>query len=309
MAELSTAPSMSVPVNTWISSITTLAPNIPPVGLPITPTLTAPISNLPNKPTVLTSISLTGSPGSLSTSSTLTKSTLPSSSWSTSERFGISSGIDSGLRYSPTAGNSTVTRVTTSHGPKLPGGAVAGIAISTFLLGALVSLVGFWLFSKRNRKANPIDDAIVSKDVEVPLQEYSMLERADDSQLRIHMRNLERLIHQHVENHYIMGTCPGSLHREDFTAGLTKFGYSDQSNPTLFTIASLLVNPKRRQIALQSLIAWVILRGVQLDNCKYSLLPDEITGFYHAISQENSRWNDPYSMINSFETRTPQITI
>ncbi|KAA8571813.1 hypothetical protein EYC84_001778 [Monilinia fructicola] len=300
MAEISTAPSISVVANTGISSITTVTFNTPPVGLPRTPTLTTPTLDLPTTPTALTSMSLTGSPGSLSTSFILRKSTLPNSSWPTSEMSETSSGIDSGSKYSPTTGNSTVTGVPTPHEPKFSGGAVAGIAISSFLLGALVALCGFWLFSKRYRGSNPIDDAIVSEDIEIPLQGYSILERADDSQIRSQIQDLGEHIYQHVENHYIMGTCPGSLHREDFTAGLIKCGYSDQSNPTVFTLASLLVNPKRRQIALQSLIAWVILRGAQLDNSEYSLLPDEITGFYHAVTQGHNRWNDKDSMITPF---------
>ncbi|KAF5874551.1 uncharacterized protein Bfra_004562 [Botrytis fragariae] len=141
------------------------------------------------------------------------------------------------------------------HGSSVSGGAIAGIAIATFIVGALLSSIGLWFYFRRKRasknpwrsengysKGNDITNhgAAIPKDPETQMQSYVIAERADDSQLRHQMQNLEELIYQHVENHYITGQYTGTSY--DFTATLKKCGYSERTEPTISTLGSLLGN-------------------------------------------------------------------
>lgn len=127
------------------------------------------------------------------------------------------------------------------------------------------------------------------------MQDYSIVERADDSQLRHEMQNLGELIYQHVENHYTTEPYPGKP--QDFIVGLTKCGYSERTEPSALMLGSLLVNPKERRTAIKNLIAWVILKGVDLKgSSEYSLLPDEIISFYRSIPRGDKRSNEQDGM-------------
>ncbi|KAF7886967.1 uncharacterized protein EAF02_003614 [Botrytis sinoallii] len=198
--------------------------------------------------------------------------------------------------------NSTATG---HHGSSVSGGAIAGIAIATFIVGALLGSIGLWFYFRRKRasktpwnsgngysKRNATTDhgVAISKDPETQMQSYVIAERADDSQLRHQMQNLGELIYQHVENHYTTGPHTGTS--QDFAATLRKCGYSERTEPTISTLGSLLGNSSERQIAIKSLIAWVILRGVELNSgSDYSLLPDEITSFYRSALKDNKQLN------------------
>ncbi|PQE28127.1 hypothetical protein CJF30_00010228 [Rutstroemia sp. NJR-2017a BBW] len=117
------------------------------------------------------------------------------------------------------------------------------------------------------------------------MDDFSPVERLDDSQFRRHMQNLEELIHQHVENHYHNRAYTGR--QEDLKVALTRCGYTDQSEPSSQTMAALLVNPSKRNTAIRSLLASVILKAVDLKNGpEDSLLPDVITQFYHMIPKK-----------------------
>ncbi|TGO61814.1 hypothetical protein BCON_0024g00140 [Botryotinia convoluta] len=196
--------------------------------------------------------------------------------------------------------NSTATG---HHGSSVSGGAIAGIAIATFIVGALLSFIGLWFYFRRKRasktpwssengysKRNTTTDhgVAISKDPETQMQSYVIAERADDSQLRHQMQNLGELIYQHVENHYTTGPHTGTS--QDFTATLKKCGYSERTEPTISTLGSLLGNSSERQTAIKSLIAWIILRGVEVNSgSEYSLLPDEITSFYRSALKDNKQ--------------------
>jgi hypothetical protein len=126
------------------------------------------------------------------------------------------------------------------------------------------------------------------------MDDYSPVERLDDSQFRRHMQNLEELIHQHVENHYHSRPYTGRL--VELEAALTGCGYTDQTEPSTQTMANLLVNPAKRNTAIRSLLASVILKAVDLRNGpENSLLPDVITQFYHMIPK-NRRANEKDGM-------------
>jgi hypothetical protein len=108
------------------------------------------------------------------------------------------------------------------------------------------------------------------------------LDPADDSQIRNHMQDLYELIHQHVENHYSTRNFQGRP--EDLRRELAKCGWSDQTEPSAQTIASLLINPVTRRVAIRHVIAWIILQHVDLESSpETSLLSTHIIASGQAI--------------------------
>ncbi|TGO17967.1 hypothetical protein BTUL_0013g00400 [Botrytis tulipae] len=250
-------------------------------------------------------VSTTASPTTASsiTASSITASSTTASSTTEATTLSISSTPTSSAF--PTFTGPANSTATGHHGSSVSGGAIAGIAIGTFIAGALLSSIGLWFYFRRKRasktpwssengysKRNPTTDhgVAISNDHETQMQSYVIAERADDSQLRHQMQNLGELIYQHVENHYTTGSHTGTS--QDFAATLRKCGYSERTEPTISTLGSLLGNSSEGQTAIKSLIAWVILRGVELNSgSEYSLLPGEITSFYRSALKDNKQLN------------------
>ncbi|TGO42568.1 hypothetical protein BHYA_0007g00680 [Botrytis hyacinthi] len=264
------------------------------------PTTASPTTASPTTASPTTASSITASSTSASSpiaspttaSPTTEATTLTTSSSPTSSSFPTYTG----------PANSTATG---HHGSSISGGAIAGIAIATFIVGALLSAIGLWFYLRRKRasktpwssengyskrSATTDHGVAISKYPETQMQNYVIAERADDSQLRHQMQNLGELIYQHVENHYTIGPHTGTS--QDFAATLRKCGYSERTEPTISALGSLLGNSSEHQTAIKSLIAWVILRGVELNSgSEYSLLPDEITSFYRSALKDNKQLN------------------
>ncbi|KAM3065654.1 hypothetical protein ACMFMG_011361 [Clarireedia jacksonii] len=275
-----------------------------------------------------TSSSQTSSSAAASTETTTSAATTSSNSGVvvTTPTNPVSSNSDSGKSsmqissQTPTNNGSAILTNSTS-GPSTPpsahsthahatisDGAIAGISIATFALGAALALLGFWVFSRRRgsrsrKRRNPqtpvsnrhtfqeqsrgsiSNKRNATRTGEISMDDYSPTERLDDSQIRRHMQNLEELIHQHAENHYHNRLYTG--HQENLKVSLTRCGYTDQSEVSLQMMTSLLVDPSNRITAIRSLIASVILRAVDLKNSpEDSLLPDVITQFYHIIPKK-----------------------
>ncbi|KAM0156344.1 hypothetical protein ACHAQE_003066 [Botrytis cinerea] len=281
--------------------------------------------------TTQTTTSETSSLGISSTTSSTTFSTASSTTSSNPSGAGLASGTSS--IASSTAKNSTLAASSSStstalpthtghHGSSVSSGAVAGIAIATFIAGALLSSICVWFYLRRKRasktpwssengysKRNATTDhgVVISKNPATQMQNYLVAERADDSQLRHQMQNLGELIYQHVENHYTTGPHTGSS--QDFTATLKKCGYSERTDPTISTLGSLLGNSSERQTAIKNLIAWVILRGVELNRAsEYSLLPDEITTSYHSALKDNKQLNKQDAAYDNLLSRVRQLS-
>ncbi|THV51337.1 hypothetical protein BGAL_0114g00090 [Botrytis galanthina] len=282
-----------------------------PSGASLAPGTSTTASLTTASPTTASPTTASPTTASPTTASPTTESTtLATSSTPTSSSFPTYTGPS----------NSTATG---HHGSSVSGGAIAGIAIGTFIVGALLSAIGLWFYFRRKRasktpwssengysKRNATTDhgVAISKDPETQMQSYVIAERADDSQLRHQMQNLGELIYQHVENHYTTGPHTGTS--QDFAATLRKCGYSERTEPTISTLGSLLGNSSEHHTAIKSLIAWVILRGVELNSgSEYSLLPEEITSFYRSALKDNKQLNKQYGMdylfFNTFCHRIP----
>jgi hypothetical protein len=107
------------------------------------------------------------------------------------------------------------------------------------------------------------------------------LERADDSQIRKFMQDLNELIHQHVENHYHKRKIEGRA--EDLKRELVNCGYSDRTEPSAQALSVLLNTPATRNTAIRQLIGSVIMHHIELkSDPETSLLPGHIAGFCQA---------------------------
>jgi hypothetical protein len=208
---------------------------------------------------------------------------------------------------SPTSSTSSTpsTCPTMSVAPKgVPAGTVAGVAVGTAVAGAFIALLVAWIFFRRSQRlrrggetswASSVDhqggfgspkykDNSNGKGVTTSIiaLEDIPLDPADDSQIRKSMQDLYELIHQHVENHYSTEKFQGRV--EDLRQELVKCGWSDQTEPSAQTLATLLINPITRRVAIRHIIAWVILQHVDLKSSpETSLLPAHILATSQAI--------------------------
>jgi hypothetical protein len=114
--------------------------------------------------------------------------------------------------------------------------------------------------------------------------EDNLLERADDSQIKKSMQDLNELIDQHCENHYhdqAVDITHGGLERSLIEAGYDNLS---SSAPPAAEFARLLQSPHSRLLAIRKFIASVILSRVDWRcRAEVSLLPPQIAVFCQTI--------------------------
>jgi len=163
-------------------------------------------------------------------------------------------------------------------------GEAAGIGIGGVVVGALLSCLTICIFmarSKRHRRREG-DLSGVGKNVGVPIVApvETFLDRADDSQLRKSMQNLDEIIDQHVENHYHLQAFGGS--RGSLERCLVECGYNIE--PSVPEMVALLVNPRTRFAGIRQVIGMILLGNVDCrSRAELSLLPPQIVGFCQSI--------------------------
>ena len=227
----------------------------------------------------------------------------------------ISSNLtDTGTTTSTNSTNSTPgppTNLTTSPTPTavtksklskgVPTGIVVGVGVGTALVGAFLALLGVWLFLRQSRRSRPaggnsspsLGDHVgrfggaknsIGKGLSTSIVALDDLpfDPVDDSQTRKSMQDLYELIHQHAENHYNAWNFEGR--REDLRHELAKGGWNDRTEQSAQTLASLLVNPTTRRVAIRHIIAWAIIQHIDLkSNPDTSLLPAHIVASGQAL--------------------------
>ncbi|KAH8761769.1 hypothetical protein BGZ57DRAFT_992822, partial [Hyaloscypha finlandica] len=211
---------------------------------------------------------------------------------------------DTGTTTSTNSTNSTTgppTNLTRSPTPieskpskGVPTGIVVGVGIGTALVGAFLALLGVWLFLRQSRRSRPaggnsspsLGDHVgrfggaknsIGKGLSTSIVALDDLpfDPVDDSQTRKSMQDLYELIHQHAENHYNAWNFEGR--REDLRHELAKGGWNDRTEQSAQTLASLLVNPTTRRVAIRHIIAWAIIQHIDLKSSPdTSLLPAHI---------------------------------
>lgn len=178
-------------------------------------------------------------------------------------------------------------------------GAVAGVAIGSFLAGASLFSCILWFFygkRKRQRTQNYETSALVrhTYDKESPtaitafdVKKYtSDLERIlpqpmEDKAISGEISRISNLIKNHVQSYYRNGRIElVGVEQEDVRR-------LDQSMLlTVETLQSLLQNPNSREIALRFCIAWTIITRME-SHSEDSLLPQEIVRFLQQLAGIN----------------------
>jgi hypothetical protein len=174
---------------------------------------------------------------------------------------------------------------------QISSGGVAGIGIGTAVIGGLLAALIFWvcmrrykyLGEERRRHTRNDGEKRAGSRSDAPLEE-NLLERADDSQIRKSMQDLNELIDQHCENHYhdqAVDIAQGSLERALIEAGYDSLS---SSAPSVAEFARLLHSPGARLLAIRQFIALVILSHVGWwSRAEVSLLPPQIAAFCQTI--------------------------
>lgn len=192
------------------------------------------------------------------------------------------------------------------HG--LSTGAEAGIGVGSAIGGLIVILAGVWFcirrkrmtkrgeheygnrgttHSKSDRQRKNMNEKLDVAASAIPLPN-APVERADDSEVRNMMQDLNEFIDQHVENHYHMRDVPASQ-EENIKKGLTKVGYTMESPLSIRKLKSLLTSPQSRKPAIRFLIASVMFEHIGslgFKNPEASLLPTKILDSYQAFSKK-----------------------
>jgi hypothetical protein len=244
--------------------------------------------------------------GTLDTS--VTPSISPASSPATATPATLKTTPSSISRTTSVASNTTssaAAAVTTKFvSTGLSSGAAAGIGIGCAIIGALVAFALAWciLGRKRKNQRSPIPERehfvpspdygntnIISK---TPLTEKVLplagpqsealdgflTQRADDSQLKKVLQDLNEIIDQHVENHYHNKPFEGN--QGALERRLVECGYTSD----IAEVTAILVNPQTRFAGIRQLIAKVIIGNTDLKaRSDLSLLPPQIAAFYSSI--------------------------
>jgi len=222
-------------------------------------------------------------------------------SFETPTSFASSSPVPTTVTTGNGTTNGTISPLHTVH-KGLSNGAAAGVGIGCAIGGAILALIAIALFTQcRKRRPNDISNiayqntpqAKASDDYEskstsvIPLVDVP-IERADDSQIKKSLTDLNELINQHVENHYHNQTFtgqPAGLERE-----LSKCGFNGAGSESAGYMASILIDPRTRGAGIRKLIAYVILAHSQPNAPKLlSLLPGSISGVSRAMLQVRRR--------------------
>lgn len=191
------------------------------------------------------------------------------------------------------------------HGLSTP--AKAGIGAGSAVGGLLVVLAGLWLCIRRKRTTkrarhgyghegmarlesdqkrdgmNAKHDITVSA---IPLNNIAV-ERADDSEIKNSMQDLNEFTHQHVENHYHTRSISDGA-TVDLRKGLKRLGYTPESSPSLERISSLLCSPQTRKTAIRHLIAFEMFEHIGhngLASKEGPLLTGQILASYKAFQK------------------------
>ncbi|KAI0597520.1 hypothetical protein F4775DRAFT_559510 [Biscogniauxia sp. FL1348] len=170
-------------------------------------------------------------------------------------------------------------------------GAIAGVAVACALLGAIISAITACLFLRRRRQRwaqlarLPSDDTIPEKRVPAatpaPTTAHSLLDSVPESRIVAEFRSLDRLIQQHVADHYHLDPVPCAPDALASSLAPLRLPHPPAD------LASRALDPRTRRPALRHLIASAAFASVALDaNAPISLLPPCIAGFAAAVSAD-----------------------
>ncbi|KAF2703083.1 hypothetical protein K504DRAFT_508491 [Pleomassaria siparia CBS 279.74] len=250
-----------------------------------------------------TSISL---PVPISASSTTASGTLPTSAGPTTGVVSTSiPGPTSGTTNRPTATGSTTEPTSI---PKLDSGVqpivVAGIAVGSSIVGALVAGIVAWCCLCRRRKQKRAQDSepsaialmhpekgfnaqvmpiVISSPIPHAM-ENGLPQPLEDRAIAGEMSKISNSIKNHVQSFYHVGhVSPGVLDLDDLRA------LGENLPMSTGTLSTLLGNSATREIALRFCIAWVAISRMQLNSLpSMTFLPPEIAECLLSIAADRS---------------------
>lgn len=194
--------------------------------------------------------------------------------------------------------NGTTTGHSNSKG--VSNGAAAGIGIGCAVAGAVIAIIIFALFTRsrkgrRNISNGTYENTLQKESGDVDYKSANVismteipLERADDSQIKKSMTDMNELIDQHVLNHYHNQPFQGQ--QIDLEMAVSNCGLDGAGDMSTGYMASVLINPRTRSAGIRRLIAYVILEHSQPGaDESTSLLPGNIAGVSRTMLQGKRR--------------------
>ncbi|KAI1811331.1 hypothetical protein GGS20DRAFT_115238 [Poronia punctata] len=175
--------------------------------------------------------------------------------------------------------------MTSSHG--LSNGAIIGIAIATAVVGCLIGFLSALIFARRRRgyRSAPQFTTYPERDKEMAISpdisdgiqlDQFLLEPKPDTILASELRSLGHLIQQHTENHYHLN--PVRIESSMLRQPLGDLGIERGSAPAIARLASLVLEPRTRQSAIQYVIAKTAFESTVIGGSAcMSLLPPMVS--------------------------------
>ncbi|KAI1333539.1 hypothetical protein F5Y15DRAFT_404915 [Xylariaceae sp. FL0016] len=178
-------------------------------------------------------------------------------------------------------------------------GAIAGIAVATALVGAVIGAAIIFLFLRRRNTKRPQPEYISmyngqEKDIsgigttdKLRLHEF-LLDAKPDNELGAELRSLGHLIQQHVENNYHLQPFGDAA---SLIEPLSMLGMGNNTSIPIEQIAMLAADPRTRYHTIQHVIAQVTFPSITMEGISpVSLLPPTVSKFRSLIPPtENHR--------------------
>jgi hypothetical protein len=203
----------------------------------------------------------------------------------------------------------------------LSSGAIAGVAIGSFVVGALIAGLAFWLCCGRRRRARtrdpepntvalmPEEKGFTTTSVSLNgMPTGNLPQPLEDKAIAGDISKISNSIKNHVQSYY---------HTSRVSPGLVDYDDLHALRPTLpisvGTLTTLMGDPATREIALRFIIAWVIISRMQpIEGSSQSLLPAELATCYNIIAtgDHGSRSKfTPYALITDADTLTAHTSL
>ncbi|PVH93402.1 hypothetical protein DM02DRAFT_634595 [Periconia macrospinosa] len=187
-----------------------------------------------------------------------------------------------------------------NNGLSIP--AIAGIAVGSFIGGALIAALLTWFMTKKKKPSNktdseastvllatrekPSDTKTISISSSSPIlyaSEGVAAQPLEDKAISGEISKISNLIKNHVQSYY---------HSKNVSAGMIDYDDLHALGPGLpvsvGTLGTLLGNSATREIALRFCIAWVVTSRIQLHESSHrTFLPLEISECLQSMSPES----------------------
>ncbi|KAH7126110.1 hypothetical protein EDB81DRAFT_663142 [Dactylonectria macrodidyma] len=204
------------------------------------------------------------------------------------------------------------TTISQSRNSGVSTGAIAGIAVGCAVVGLIFGFAAAWLLHRRwtgkslagdvkvvtttpeskgyaSIVTSPIAASASGSDSQI---DQFLLAATPDKEIGAELQALGDLIHQHVENHYNVGTM--TVSSSLLSQHLVNLGFT--SGPTSDAVAGLCINPKSRQAGLRHVISTIVFKSIDVNSrSSLSMLPAPLAAFLQSIPFPEQHPGNPLS--------------